>query len=680
MHPPETAKPLKGEPYMKKKIKRNALVSVLFAFVLILSLPATSLAADAPVLNSAVVTPGGDVVLTFSKAMASPPAGAAGFTVNGTAGISKTVQSATLVSLDNTKILLTLATKIYGGETPHAGYTPGTVVSGDGETLAEFYVEVNNPLPHPVMDATPLPAGTVGVPYSYTFTATGGTTPYYYKKYYGTLPNGLTLSNSGILSGTPTTAGTYGGSGNLRISVSDANEAFDILDITLTIKAPELATTVTNEATGITVSGATLSGNVTNDGGPAVSERGFVYGASANPAIGGAGVTKAAAGSGTGSFTAAISGLPANTACHVRAYAINTVGTAYGEDKTFTTLATVPAGISCQKTDSTAYGACDGSITITASGGNSGTYQYSIDAVNWQNGNTFGNLGAGTYTAMVRDAGNPTNTATMTVTISQPGLSGNYPAKKMPAKAHTGTAIHVNAPLTPKGYALVSLSFTTSNQGIAKADGTGNITFLAGGKVTITIKATFQTMDRKGNVKTKTTTIRKTITVNQPVASITFDNNNISITKTQKTALKPTVSPTTASNKRLKWTSSNPKVASVSSSGVVTGKAAGAAIITCKAKDSSGVSASCTVTVTPLQPTGVKLSKTVLQLKTGKSRSLKATVSPSKTDFKTVVWTSSNTSVATVSNGRITGISAGTAIITATTSNGLTAACTVMVK
>jgi hypothetical protein len=103
--------------------------------------------------------------------------------------------------------------------------------------------------------------------------------------------------------------------------------------------SPVAPTVVTNDASGITASGATLGGNVTASGGATVTERGFVYGSSANPAIGGAGVTKVIVGDGTGSFNTAISGLAASTPYHVRAYAINSAGTSYGTDKGFTTLA-----------------------------------------------------------------------------------------------------------------------------------------------------------------------------------------------------------------------------------------------------------------------------------------------------------------------------------------------------
>jgi len=93
----------------------------------------------------------------------------------------------------------------------------------------------------------------------------------------------------------------------------------------------------TDSASNITISGATLNGNVISDGGTAVTERGFVYGASANPAIGGAGVTKIASGSGTGSYAAPATGLEPDTAYYVRAYAINKEGVSYGASISFRT-------------------------------------------------------------------------------------------------------------------------------------------------------------------------------------------------------------------------------------------------------------------------------------------------------------------------------------------------------
>lgn len=96
--------------------------------------------------------------------------------------------------------------------------------------------------------------------------------------------------------------------------------------------APSVSTATQNS---VTHNSATLGGNVTADGGANVTERGIVWGTSANPTTAN---NKVANGSGTGTFSATVNGLPSNTLVHVRAYATNSVDTSYGNDVSFTTL------------------------------------------------------------------------------------------------------------------------------------------------------------------------------------------------------------------------------------------------------------------------------------------------------------------------------------------------------
>ena len=103
------------------------------------------------------------------------------------------------------------------------------------------------------------------------------------------------------------------------------------------IYATYTATTpiVTTQAvSNIASSTATGNGNVTDDGGATVTERGVCWGTSTNPTI--AGSHAAAAAGGTGTFTADIIGLTAETHYYVRAYATNSFGTTYGENVEFT--------------------------------------------------------------------------------------------------------------------------------------------------------------------------------------------------------------------------------------------------------------------------------------------------------------------------------------------------------
>ena len=99
-------------------------------------------------------------------------------------------------------------------------------------------------------------------------------------------------------------------------------------------------TVETSAVTQITETSAVVGGNVTSDGGASVTERGVVYSTSANPTTANSKVTS---GNGTGSFTCNLTGLQPNTTYYVRAYAVNSIGTSYGEEVSFTTKEEVVA-------------------------------------------------------------------------------------------------------------------------------------------------------------------------------------------------------------------------------------------------------------------------------------------------------------------------------------------------
>lgn len=108
------------------------------------------------------------------------------------------------------------------------------------------------------------------------------------------------------------------------------------------------ATLTTTDTSDVSGSSATLAGNITDDGGASVTDRGIVYAITsenANPEIGGANVTQDTNGSGTGIFSENITGLSLNTGYSFRAYAINSEGTSYGDIKTFTTNSTLSTDV-----------------------------------------------------------------------------------------------------------------------------------------------------------------------------------------------------------------------------------------------------------------------------------------------------------------------------------------------
>ncbi|MCH5150232.1 MAG: InlB B-repeat-containing protein [Spirochaetales bacterium] len=147
--------------------------------------------------------------------------------------------------------------------------------------------------------------------------------------------------------------------------------------------------------------------------------------------------------------------------------------------------------------------------------------------------------------------------------------------------------------------------------------------------------------------------------------SYTFD----SIDKIK--SLTCVIVPTNATNKSVSWSSSNPNVAKVNN-GEVTSVSAGTAIITVTTAD-GGYTATCSITVKGEQEiavTGVTLNETTKSLEKGATFTLTATVSPENATNKSVKWTTSNPSVATVNGGKVTAIAKGTATITATTTDG----------
>ena len=139
----------------------------------------------------------------------------------------------------------------------------------------------------------------------------------------------LTYNDLGL---TPNTAYTY------RVYSYNAagNSPTYSNEVTLTtnniIFLPTLTTTT---PISITTTTASSGGNITSDGGATITSRGVVWSASPNPTI--ALATKTTDGTGIGSFTSSIEGLNANTTYYVKAYATNSVGTAYGNELSFTT-------------------------------------------------------------------------------------------------------------------------------------------------------------------------------------------------------------------------------------------------------------------------------------------------------------------------------------------------------
>jgi starch-binding outer membrane protein SusE/F len=165
----------------------------------------------------------------------------------------------------------------------------------------------------------------------------------------------------------------------------------------------DLPVITTTAVTAITKISAVSGGEVTYDGGGTVTARGLAWGAASNPTIAG---TIIDGGTGTGVFVSNLTGLVLNTTYHIRAYATNSAGTAYGPDISFTTLADITKfwvvgdyngwdnsdNAKYIISTATSSGAAEGYVYLTT-----GAIKLTTDH-SWDNAHTFGDNGSGGLT------------------------------------------------------------------------------------------------------------------------------------------------------------------------------------------------------------------------------------------------------------------------------------------
>ena len=182
--------------------------------------------------------------------------------------------------------------------------------------------------------------------------------------------------------------------------------------------------------------------------------------------------------------------------------------------------------------------------------------------------------------------------------------------------------------------------------------------------------------DYDGNVKTDSVKVN-VINSNQPVlvSSIALSPTSVTLNPNGTYKFNVTVSPSNATNKGVTWSSSNTNVVSVDQNGNIKALKDGTAKIRVTAKDGSGKYAEASVTVESSKPTnilvtGVSLNASTVKMYVGQSYQLIHTIKPSNATNKGVTWSSSNTNVVSVSNGKIVGKSSGKARITVTTNDG----------
>jgi len=164
-----------------------------------------------------------------------------------------------------------------------------------------------------------------------------------------------------------------------------------------TLNTPTISATAS--ATSITSSTATIGGTITSDGGAAVTARGVVYGTSSLSST-----FSVTSGTGTGTYSIGLTGLTPATTYYVRSFATNSVGTVYGTETSFSTIAIAPSLTTTAASSITKYAASAGG-TITSNGGSvitaSGICWSTTSTPTTSNSKTTDGTTSGTFTSSV---------------------------------------------------------------------------------------------------------------------------------------------------------------------------------------------------------------------------------------------------------------------------------------
>ena len=281
--------------------------------------------------------------------------------------------------------------------------------------------------------------------------------------------------------------------------------------------------------------------------------------------------------------------------------------------------------------------------------------------------------GEATITVTTKDGGK-TATCKVTVKAAEVKVTG-IKLDKSSITIGVGEEITLTPTIEPDDATNKEVTWQSNDASVAAVDETGKVTGKAAGSATII--ATTKDGGFKATCSVKVTDAGVSVT------GVSLNESEIVMEVGDGAKLWETVTPSTAANKKVTWSSDKPEVADVDDNGNVEAKAVGEAIITVKTVD-GGFEATCKVTVVGkvISVTGVSLDKTTLTLTEGEDATLVATVKPDDASNKQVTWESDKVAVATVDeNGKVTAVKAGTAVITVTTKDGgKTATCKVTVK
>ena len=175
------------------------------------------------------------------------------------------------------------------------------------------------------------------------------------------------------------------------------------------------------------------------------------------------------------------------------------------------------------------------------------------------------------------------------------------------------------------------------------------------------------------------------VSVKIPVTDLKLNKVKTELKVGQEETLEVRLTPSNPTNKKVRWVSSDNKIAVVDSNGKVTAKSVKGketVIITAISLDDETKKAECEVTVVEVPVTGISFAQSQMEMVKGNTQTLIHTIIPSDASNYKVVWKSTNPAIATVdSNGKVNALAHGTTTIMATTvDGGYTATCTIVVK
>ena len=229
-----------------------------------------------------------------------------------------------------------------------------------------------------------------------------------------------------------------------------------------------------------------------------------------------------------------------------------------------------------------------------------------------------------------------------------------------------GDTFTITATVKPEDAFNRTVTWSSSDPSIATVDENGTVTAIAKGEAIITAESA-------DGVKAECK-----VTVEKKVSAIELSESEKTVFVCDTFTITATVKPEDAFNRTVTWSSSDPSIATVDENGTVTAIAKGEAIITAESAD--GVKAECKVTVEK-KVAAIELSESEKTVFVGDTFTITATVKPEDAFNRTVTWSSSDPSIATVDeNGTVTAIAKGEAIITAESADGVKAECKVTVE